>query len=45
VLRDIEENRWVDSIEMAQIKSDNGLLKKLRAGHNDAKRMKGKFVG
>jgi len=44
VLKDIEENYWVDSIEMAQIKSDSKLLKRLDAGHNDAKKMRGKFI-
>lgn len=44
VLKDIEESYYVDSIEMAQIKSDKRLSSKLKAGHNDAKRRKGKFV-
>ena len=45
VLKEIEESYYVDSIEMAQIKSDKRLLDKLKAGHKDAKRMKGKLVG
>lgn len=45
VLKEIEESYYVDPIEMAQIKSDKRLLEKLKAGHNDAKRMKGKLVG
>jgi len=45
VLKDIEESYYVDSIEMAQIKSDKKLLKRLKAGHRDAQKMKGKFVG
>jgi len=45
VLKEIEESYYVDSIEMAQIKSDKKLLKKLAAGHRDAKKMKGRFVG
>lgn len=45
ILKDIEESYYVDSIEMAQITSDKRLLKKLRAGQSDARRMKGKFVG
>lgn len=44
VLREIEESYCVDPIEMAQIKGDKKLLKKLESGHNDAKRMRGKFV-
>jgi len=44
VLQDIERNYYVDPIEMAQIKSDKDLLKKLEKGHKDAKRKKGKFV-
>ncbi|MBI4845864.1 MAG: hypothetical protein HY810_05265 [Candidatus Omnitrophica bacterium] len=45
VLKDIDESYSVDSIEMAQIKSDRKLQEKIKAGHNDAKRMKGKLVG
>jgi uncharacterized protein (DUF1778 family) len=45
VLKEIEESYYVDPVEMAQIKSDKRLLEKLRAGHHDAKRMKGKLVG
>ena len=36
VLKEMEESYYVDPIEMAQIKSDEQLLKRLRAGHNDA---------
>jgi len=36
--------RYVDSTEMTEIKSNKKLLKKLKAGHRDAKTMKGKFV-
>lgn len=35
---------FVDPLEMAQIKSDKRLLKKLEAGHRHAKRMKGRLV-
>lgn len=45
ILRDIEESYDADSIEMAQIKSDKRLLEKLEAGHKDAQKRKGKFVG
>lgn len=44
VLEDIEESYYVDPIEMAQINSDKGLLERLKAGHRDAKRMKGRVV-
>lgn len=45
VIEDIKESYYVDPIEMAQIKSDKKLLKKLEAGHRHAKKMKGRFVG
>ena len=45
VLKEIEESYYVDSIEMAQINSDKRLLEKLKAGHADAKKRRGKFVG
>lgn len=45
VLEDIEESYYVDPLEMAQIKSDKKLLKRLAAGHLQAKKMRGKFVG
>jgi uncharacterized protein (DUF1778 family) len=45
VLEDIEESYYVDPIEMAQIKSDKKLLERLRTGHRDVKKMKGRFVG
>lgn len=44
VLKAIDESYDVDSVEMAQIKSDKKLLEKLKTGHADAKKMKGKFV-
>jgi uncharacterized protein (DUF1778 family) len=45
VLEEIEESYYVDPIEMAQIRSDKQLLEKLKAGHNDAKKRKGRLVG
>ena len=45
VLSKIDESYYADSIEMAQIRSDKRLLQKLKAGHADAKKLKGKFVG
>ncbi|MBL7085230.1 MAG: CopG family transcriptional regulator [Candidatus Omnitrophica bacterium] len=44
-LREIEESYYADAIEMDQIKSDKKLLKKLKSGHRDAKKMKGRLVG
>ena len=45
VVENIEESCFVDSVEMAQIRSDKKLLKNLKAGHRDAEKMRGKFVG
>ena len=45
VLKDIEESYFIDPIEMAQIKTDKKLLGKLKAGHSDVKKMKGRFIG
>ena len=45
VLSKIDESYYTDAIETAQIHSDKRLLEKLKAGHADAKRLKGKFVG
>ena len=45
VLKEIEESYYADPIEMAQIKSDKKLIEKLKAGHGDALKMKGKLVG
>lgn len=45
VLKEIEESYYVDPVEMAQIKSNKKLLERLKTGHNDVKKMKGKFVG
>jgi len=44
VIKNIEESYYVDSIEMAQIKSDKDLIEKLKIGHRDAKEMKGRFI-
>lgn len=45
ILEDIEASYYADPIEMAQIKSDRKLLKRLGAGHRHARKMKGRFVG
>ena len=44
VMKEIEESYFVDPVEMAQIKSDMSLVERLKVGHHDAKKMKGKFV-
>ncbi|MEI6846149.1 MAG: DUF6290 family protein [Candidatus Firestonebacteria bacterium] len=44
VLRNIEESSNVDAIEMNQINNDKTLQKKIKAGHKDAKSLKGKYV-
>ena len=45
VLKKIEESDYVDAIEMAQIKGHMGLKEKLKSGHDDAKKMRGRFIG
>ena len=45
VLKGIEEGDYVDAVEMTQIRSDERLMAKLRAGHRDAKRRQGRLVG
>lgn len=45
VMKELEESFDVDPIEMAQIRSDKNLLKKLAAGHKAAAARKGKLVG
>jgi uncharacterized protein (DUF1778 family) len=45
VLREIEESYFVDNVEMAQISSDKTLLEKLKSGHADVRKMKGKHIG
>lgn len=45
VLKEIEGSYYVGPIEMAQIKSDKKLLKRLELGHRHARKMRGRFVG
>lgn len=45
VIEDIEVSHYVDPIEMAQISSDKRLLEKLKAGHMDVKKKRGRLVG
>ncbi len=44
-LKHIEECSYVDAIEMAQIKEDKKLIARLKKGHLDAKKMRGRFAG
>ena len=43
-LRQIEESTLIDPLEMAEIKADESLMRKLERGHKQAKALKGKFV-
>ena len=45
VIKGIEEGDYVDAIEMEQILSDKPLMAKLLAGHRDAGKRTGRFVG
>ena len=45
VLDKIDESCYTDAVETAQIHSDKRLLQRLKVGHADAKKLKGKFVG
>ena len=43
-LRQLEELFFVDPYEMEKILADDGLVKRLRAGHEQAVRQKGRFI-
>ena len=43
-MRQLDEEFFVDPIEMQGILTDEDLLKRLRAGHEHAKKRKGRFV-
>ena len=43
-LRQLEETLFVDPFEMEEILSDEGLLKRMKAGSDQAHRMKGRFI-
>ena len=45
VIRQIEESSYTDSVESAQILSDRGLVERLKRGHQDARRLRGRFAG
>ena len=44
-LAKIREQQFVDDVEMAEILSNDDLLKRLRSGSRDAQERKGRFVG
>ena len=43
-LRQLDEVLFVDSYEMDEIMSDQDLLKRMKRGHDQALKMKGRFV-
>ena len=43
-LRQLEEMLFVDPYEMAEVMSDEDLLKRMKAGSDQARKMKGRFV-
>jgi predicted DNA-binding protein len=43
-LRQLEEYYFADSFEMDEILADKDLLKRLKAGSGQARKMKGRFV-
>ncbi|MFH1540431.1 MAG: CopG family transcriptional regulator [Elusimicrobiota bacterium] len=45
VLKEIEESLYTDVVEIDQIRGNKKLLEKLKLGHNDAKKMRGNFIG
>ena len=45
VIRQIEESSYTDSVETAQIFSDDRLVARLKKGHQDARRLRGRFAG
>ena len=44
-IKAIEQGDYVDAVEMDQVRADKRLMAKLRAGHRDAKRRRGRLVG
>ena len=45
VINNLKESYYADSIEMAQIHSDEKLLKKLKRGHKQAQAIREKYRG
>ena len=44
-LKHLQECRFVDETEMAAIRSDRGLLERIRRGSADARLKKGRLIG
>ena len=45
LLRQLEEESYVDSFEMEEIQNNPELMERLKKGSRDARRMKGKLIG
>lgn len=43
-LKSIRDQQFVDDLELAEILSNSDLLKRLKEGSTDARKMKGRFV-
>ncbi len=43
-LNNIREQQFIDDIEMAEILSNQDLLRRINEGSNDARNLKGRFV-
>ncbi len=43
-LNNIREQQFVDDIEMAEILSNQDLIRRIREGSNEARKLKGRFV-
>ena len=43
-MRQLDEEMFVDSFEMEKILADKDLLKRLKTGHSEAMKNKGRFV-
>ena len=43
-LKNIREQQFVDDVEMAEILSNQDLIRRIREGSNEARKLKGRFV-
>ena len=43
-LNNIREQQFVDDVEMAEILSNQDLIRRIRVGSNEARKLKGRFV-
>lgn len=43
-LKNIREQQFVDDVELAEILSNNDLLKRLKQGSSEVQKLKGRFV-